>query len=141
MSRKHQRVKWWCTHLVTKYFLAAALASDAMCAGIFPSTASIMAKCSRFSCVWKSASPAQDPLSTSSGTWKLGIWHSFCLACPPCKLFRVQLPYHIHAQNRAKMGCSADSGMRSRHHQCQQLPGMQRKCKMKKCSSCKMICI
>ncbi len=48
-------------HLVpggAKYLGEVRAPRDAMEAGIWPSTCSIMARCSRFSCVWNSASPA-----------------------------------------------------------------------------------
>lgn len=71
-------------HLVTKYFLAAALAAAARCSGIFSSTASIMARCSRFSCVWNSASPAPTPAQTTS------------TICPCCAVLRY--PAACHSQ-------------------------------------------
>ena len=53
-------------HLDVKYLAVVWLASWMMCSGMGPSTASIMARCSRFSCVWNSASPAsRQPLSSS----------------------------------------------------------------------------
>jgi hypothetical protein len=52
-------------HRVTKYLRAALLAASAMCSGMGPSTASIMARCSRFSCVWYSASPAAHHMAGS----------------------------------------------------------------------------
>lgn len=45
-------------HRAVKYLAACRLAARARCSGSGPSTASIIARCSRFSCVWNSASPA-----------------------------------------------------------------------------------
>ena len=49
--------------LWVKYLRAFSLAAAAMLSGILPSTVSIIARCSKFSCVWKRASPAgiEDP--------------------------------------------------------------------------------
>ena len=60
------RVERGSLHLDVKYLAVVWLASWMMCSGMGPSTASIMARCSRFSCVWNSASPAsRQPLSSS----------------------------------------------------------------------------
>ena len=51
---------WGGWHLFSylKYFRALSFADAAMLSGILPRTASIIARCSMFSCVWKRASPA-----------------------------------------------------------------------------------
>lgn len=58
-------------HLYEKYLPHDRDASLMMRSGSGPSTASIMARCSRFSCVWNSASPVTHAATSPS------FWSSF----------------------------------------------------------------